>query len=157
MGNSAKIKFYRCGKPLLSHCSSYAYSLSCETGKWKKNYGERGGLERNCRTQPSWIPVMDDVPSANASLFTFSLEYTMVTQTNFLGVHFDELLNLESHIELTCYKINKSLYWFNRDKNFLSKKTLKSLYFALVCISPHSPCLPTQKFYPLKNLCSNQK
>jgi len=52
-----------------------------------------------------------------------------------LGVLFDEQLNFKSHIDLICNKINKSIYCINRAKNFLSKKALKSLYFALV--HPH--------------------
>jgi len=55
-----------------------------------------------------------------------------------LGVLFYEQLNFKSHIELICNKINKinkSIYCINRAKNFLSKKALKSLYFALV--HPH--------------------
>jgi len=43
-----------------------------------------------------------------------------------LGIHFDEQLNFKSHIELTCNKINKSIYCINRAKNFISKKALKS-------------------------------
>ena len=55
-----------------------------------------------------------------------------------LGVLFYEQLNFKSHIELICNKINKinkSIYCINRAKNLLSKKALKSLYFALV--HPH--------------------
>ena len=52
-----------------------------------------------------------------------------------LGVHLDESLSFKPHIDITCNKISKSLYCINRAKNFLSKKALKSLYFAL--IHPH--------------------
>jgi hypothetical protein len=52
-----------------------------------------------------------------------------------LGVHLDETLSFKTHIEIISSKINRSLYCINRAKNFLSLKSLKSLYFAL--IHPH--------------------
>jgi hypothetical protein len=52
-----------------------------------------------------------------------------------LGVHLDETLSFSYHIDSTANKISKALYCINKAKNFLSKKALKSLYFAL--IHPH--------------------
>ena len=52
-----------------------------------------------------------------------------------LGVHLDETLSFKHHIELTCNKISKSLFFINKSKNFLTHKALRSLYFAL--IHPH--------------------
>ena len=52
-----------------------------------------------------------------------------------LGVYLDETLSFKHHIDLTCNKINKALYCINKAKNFLSKKALQTLYFAL--IHPH--------------------
>jgi hypothetical protein len=61
-----------------------------------------------------------------------------------LGVHLDECLSFKNHVNAICNKINQSIYCINRAKNFLTKKALKSLYFALVhphllyCISVYS-------------------
>ena len=52
-----------------------------------------------------------------------------------LGVHLDETLSFKHHIELTCNKISKSLYFINKSKHFLTQKALRSLYYAL--IHPH--------------------
>jgi hypothetical protein len=49
-----------------------------------------------------------------------------------LGVHFDEYLSFEDHINSICSKISKSLYIINRSKNFLPKKALLTLYYALI-------------------------
>ena len=68
-----------------------------------------------------------------------------------LGVYFDECLSFKNHINLICNKINQSLYCINHAKNFLTKKALKSLYFAVIhprilyCISMYS-CTTTSNF-----------
>jgi hypothetical protein len=49
-----------------------------------------------------------------------------------LGVYFDENLTFDYHITHLCNKLNRSLYCINRAKNFLNKKSLITLYFALV-------------------------
>ena len=41
-----------------------------------------------------------------------------------LGVYFDENLTFCKHIENTCAKLSKSLYFLKRARNFLSKKAL---------------------------------
>jgi hypothetical protein len=52
-----------------------------------------------------------------------------------LGVHLDETLSFKTHIENIGNKISKSLYIINRVKNFLPKKSLRNLFFAVV--HPH--------------------
>jgi len=76
-----------------------------------------------------------------------------------LGVYFDECLSFKTHINVVCNKINQSIYCINRAKHFLTKKALKSLYFALIhphflyCISIYS-CTNTSN---LKRLTILQK
>jgi hypothetical protein len=49
-----------------------------------------------------------------------------------LGIYFDEHLSFDKHIDkLTC-KLNKSLFCINRAKHFLNKKSLITLYYALI-------------------------
>ena len=48
-----------------------------------------------------------------------------------LGVFFDENLTFNRHADNICAKLNKSIYFLNRAKNFISKNALKSLYYAL--------------------------
>ena len=52
-----------------------------------------------------------------------------------LGVHFDEYLNFDKHSSYICAKLARSLYCIKRVSNKLSKKSLLSLYYAL--IHPH--------------------
>ena len=52
-----------------------------------------------------------------------------------LGVHFDEYLNFDKHSSYICAKLSRSLYCIKRVSNKLSKKSLLSLYYAL--IHPH--------------------
>ena len=52
-----------------------------------------------------------------------------------LGVHFDEYLNFDKHTSYICAKLSRSLYCIKRASNKLSKKSLLSLYYAL--IHPH--------------------
>ena len=49
-----------------------------------------------------------------------------------LGVHFDEYLSFDKHIQHLCSRISKSLYCINRLKNFADLSSLKKLYFAMV-------------------------
>jgi hypothetical protein len=49
-----------------------------------------------------------------------------------LGVYFDEYLSFDAHVNHLCMKLSKSLYCLNKVKNFISKESLKKLYFALV-------------------------
>ena len=76
---------------------------------------------------PSLITPLERVYNANPN--KESKTYKL------LGVHLDEFLSFKEHIDITCNKLNKSLYCINRSKNFLTKKAMKSLYFALV--HPH--------------------
>ena len=52
-----------------------------------------------------------------------------------LGVHFDEYLNFDKHTSYICSKLARSIYCIKRASNKLSKKSLLSLYYAL--IHPH--------------------
>jgi hypothetical protein len=49
-----------------------------------------------------------------------------------LGVHFDEYLSFDAHINNLCTKISKSLFCMNRVKNFVTTEALKMLYYAMV-------------------------
>jgi hypothetical protein len=48
-----------------------------------------------------------------------------------LGVLFDEYLSFNEHILHLQQKLAKALFLLNRSKNFLTKKALKLLYFAM--------------------------
>jgi len=48
-----------------------------------------------------------------------------------LGIHLDEYLSFNYHVNFLCNKLSKALYCINRAKNLLSTKSLKLLYFAL--------------------------
>ena len=52
-----------------------------------------------------------------------------------LCVHFDEYLNFDKHTSYICSKLARSIYCIKRASNKLSKKSLLSLYYAL--IHPH--------------------
>ncbi len=49
-----------------------------------------------------------------------------------LGVYFDENMNFDYHITSLCNKLNRSLYWLNKAKNFLTTKSLVTLYYGLI-------------------------
>jgi len=49
-----------------------------------------------------------------------------------LGVYLDEHLTLDAHATHVRKKLARSLYCINRAKNFLTKRALKTLYFALI-------------------------
>jgi hypothetical protein len=49
-----------------------------------------------------------------------------------LGIHFDEHLSFNNHVNYLCNKLSRSIYCINQAKNFLTLPALKSLYFALV-------------------------
>ncbi len=49
-----------------------------------------------------------------------------------LGILLDEYLSFDEHISHLCAKISKSLYCINRLKNFVTKKSLKMLYDAMI-------------------------
>ena len=49
-----------------------------------------------------------------------------------LGVHFDEYLSFNAHIDFLCAKISKSLFCINRVKNILEKSSLRQIYLSLV-------------------------
>jgi hypothetical protein len=48
-----------------------------------------------------------------------------------LGIYLDENFTLNKHIDILSGKLSKSLYCINKVKNFLSKKALITLYYAL--------------------------
>jgi hypothetical protein len=47
-----------------------------------------------------------------------------------LGVFFDENLSFNRHSSSICAKLNRSIFCMKRASNFLSSKTLRSLYFS---------------------------
>jgi Reverse transcriptase (RNA-dependent DNA polymerase) len=49
-----------------------------------------------------------------------------------LGLYFDEHLTFNCHVQHLCKKLSKSMFFLMRAKNFVCKKSLKLLYFALV-------------------------
>jgi len=49
-----------------------------------------------------------------------------------LGVYFDENMSFDHHITSLCNKMSRSLYCINKAKNFLTSKSLITLYYALV-------------------------
>ena len=49
-----------------------------------------------------------------------------------LGINLDEHLTFNNHVDNLCKKLSRSLFCINRAKNFLNKKALKTLYFALI-------------------------
>ena len=67
-----------------------------------------------------------------------------------LGIYLDENLSFNYHINLLINKLNRSLYCINRSKNFLTKKALLTLYFAL--IHSHLNYCPTIVSCANKNL-----
>lgn len=77
--------------------------------------------------------------------------YNGGTETSFklLGVHFDEYLTFDVHIDGICTKIAKSLFCINRVKNFLDHSSLRKLYFSMVhshidyCLSIYGCANPT--------------
>ena len=48
-----------------------------------------------------------------------------------LGIHFDETLSFNHHVDFLRNKLSKSLFCINRAKNLLDSHSLKMLYFAL--------------------------
>jgi hypothetical protein len=52
-----------------------------------------------------------------------------------LGVYFDEYLSFDKQTQHICAKISRANFFIKRASNLLSKKSLRSLYFAL--IHPH--------------------
>ena len=72
----------------------------------------------------------------------FKLERVFIDHVNpdhqtykLLGVHFDEYLNFDKQTSYICSKLARSIYCIKRASNKLSKKSLLSLYYAL--IHPH--------------------
>ncbi len=49
-----------------------------------------------------------------------------------LGVHLDEYLSFNTHVNILCNKLSRSLYCINRAKIFINIKSLKLLYYALI-------------------------
>jgi len=54
-----------------------------------------------------------------------------ISAIRFLGVHFDPNLNFKFHISTIQSKLSKALYALRMTKNFLSKRALTSIYYAL--------------------------
>ena len=50
----------------------------------------------------------------------------------FLGVHFDECLTWQCHINTVSKKISSALFMISQVKNIIPKKSLKTLYFSLI-------------------------
>ena len=49
----------------------------------------------------------------------------------YLGIHIDENLNFNSHVQHLRNKLNKSLFCLNRIKNTLDSKSLRTIYFSI--------------------------
>jgi len=64
-----------------------------------------------------------------------------------LGILFDENLNFNFQNSNLCSKLSKAIYFFNKTKNLLPPKALKSLYFAYF----HSHLL----YCPIINSCTS--
>lgn len=54
----------------------------------------------------------------------------LVKHTKFLGIHVDEHLNWEIHIENLCLKINKICYSLRVISKYLNQSSVKVIYFA---------------------------
>jgi hypothetical protein len=71
------------------------------------------------------------------------------TSFKLLGILFDEYLSFEEHITSISAKIAKSLFCINRIKNFVTKSSLRTLYFSMIhshlqyCINIYSCATPT--------------
>ena len=73
---------------------------------------------------PNLITELDRIQNSNekAEYRTYKL----------LGVNFDENLTFNTHFNYLANKISRSLYCISRTKNFVNKKSLVTLYYALV-------------------------
>jgi hypothetical protein len=49
-----------------------------------------------------------------------------------LGVYFIVELNIKHHFKTICTRVTRALYMLRTCKNFLSEKSLKTLYYSLV-------------------------
>jgi hypothetical protein len=49
-----------------------------------------------------------------------------------LGIYFDELFSFNFHVQYLCKKLSKSMFFLMRAKNFVCKKSLRLLYFAML-------------------------
>jgi hypothetical protein len=70
-----------------------------------------------------------------------------------LGVLLDEYISFDEHISHLCAKIAKSLYCINRIKHFVTKKSLKMLYDAMI----HSHLVYCINIYGCANSTALQK
>ena len=77
----------------------------------------------NTVEDPSFIFEIERIAFSNPDrdLHTYKL----------LGVLFDENLSFDQHISYICKKLSRANFFLNRAKNFVSQKSLRSLYFAL--------------------------
>jgi hypothetical protein len=75
-----------------------------------------------------------DLPGARTSPFPSPSTYAINSCRTYklLGVYFDENMSFDYHIASLCNKLNRSLHCINKAKNFLTTKSLLTLYFALV-------------------------
>ncbi len=61
------------------------------------------------------------------------LHYHLKVESNYLCTYdFDEYLAFDDHIVNLCTKVSKSLFCINRVKNFVTQKTRKTLYSAMI-------------------------
>ena len=73
--------------------------------------------------------------SANAAIEIDGTEIKHVLGTKFLGIHLDNLMKWDAHINYIMQKISSGLYALNSMKRYLTTHNLTSLYYAL--IHPH--------------------
>jgi hypothetical protein len=73
---------------------------------------------------PGQVTVLERIHSNNPALANRSYKL--------LGVYLDEYFSFDDHVKHVYNKIAQSNFIINRAKNFLSWKSLRTLYFALV-------------------------
>ena len=116
-----------------------ANKMAVNTSKTKYIIFHNKGKKIDCYKQ--LLYNCNELDSNNPSLIfpieRISLNYEKSEDKTYklLGVYFDENLNFNRHSENICSKLSKAIFFLQRSKNFISKKALLSLYYAL--FHPH--------------------
>ena len=66
------------------------------------------------------------------SLMIDGAPITQVTSTKSLGVHIDETLSWNVHVEILCKKIVSGIEALKRGRSFVPRETLRSIFMSLV-------------------------
>lgn len=138
VSNFYKILFADDATALAKHRSYEELALFCNTELKKlNNWFKANRLLLNISKTKFMIfsPFKNINPKINLILDDINL--CQVPNTNeisirCLGVFIDKDLNLSDHIDKTCAKLAKSIFFLNRAKNILSTKALKTLFFTRV-------------------------